>query len=68
MKTENDNIIAENLWDVLGNIPVNEDDELEEDFDTNTGLVFEVGTDKFEVWHWFEEYFDLSVADDLMFI
>lgn len=59
--------IAVGLWDVLGDIPVNEDDELEKDFDTNTGLIFESGTDKFEIWHWFEEYFNLSVAEDLMF-
>jgi len=64
MKT--DKKTAENLWELLGNIPVNEDDELEEDFDTNTGLVFEIGTDKFEVWYWFEEFFNLSVARDLM--
>ncbi len=49
------------LWDELGDIPVDENDELETPF-----LHFEVGTDKFDIWHWFEEEFDLSVAKDLM--
>jgi hypothetical protein len=52
---------AKKLWAILGDIPVNENDEIEESF-----LDFEVGTDKFEIWHWFEEEFDLSVAKDLM--
>lgn len=45
------------LWGILGDIPVNEDDELEDSF-----LHFAVGTDRLDVHHWFEEYFDLSVA------
>jgi hypothetical protein len=49
------------LWDILGNIPTDENDEIEEPF-----LHFEIGTDKFEIWHWFEEKFDLSVAKYLM--
>ena len=54
---------AKKLWAQLGDIPVTEDDDfvIEED-----GTVFEKGTDKFEVWHWFEETFDVSVATDLM--
>lgn len=65
---ENNKIIAKKLWATLGDIPINKNDELEESFDTNTGLIFEIGTDIFEVWHWFEEYFDLSVAKDLMLL
>jgi len=52
---------AKFLWEKLGDIPTNEDDEIEERF-----LHFDKGTDKFEIWHWFEENFDLSVAKDLM--
>lgn len=37
------------LWVQLGDIPVNENDELDEPF-----LHFPKGTDKMEVWHWFE--------------
>ncbi len=62
--------IAKKLWDQLGDIPVDEDDNLDEDFIIANGsdTVFEKGTDKFEVWHWFEDTFDISVAKDLMFL
>ncbi len=49
------------LWDQLGNTPVNDNGEIEEKF-----LDFEVGTDTIEIWHWFEETYNLSVAVDLM--
>lgn len=54
---------AKGLWKALGDIPVNEDDEIEESF-----LHFEIGEDKLEIWSWFEETFDLSVAKDLMYL
>jgi len=60
--------VARTLWDELGDIPVNEDDELEVDFITHNGTRFEKGIDKFEVWHWFEDVFDISVAKDLMYL
>jgi hypothetical protein len=53
---------AKKLWDELGDIPVNEDDEIEERF-----LHFEAGVDKFTIWSYFERKFDCSVAEDLMF-
>lgn len=49
------------LWDKLGDIPVNNDDEIEEDF-----LNFPAGTSKFDVWHWFDERCPNGVAEDLM--
>jgi hypothetical protein len=55
--------VARKLWEMLGDVPTNEDDEIDGPF-----LHFEIGTDKFEIWHWFEEKFDLSVAKDLMFL
>ena len=58
--------IAISLWKEFGDIPVTEEDELEENFYTHTGFMFEKGTDKFEVWQWFEEVFFISVAKDLM--
>lgn len=59
--------LAKRLWEQLGNIPVDEDDTLEEDFIVHElNIVFEKGIDKLEVWSWFEERFDLSVAKDLM--
>ncbi|MFA5340211.1 MAG: hypothetical protein WC332_00395 [Clostridia bacterium] len=38
------------LWRLLGDIPITDDDEIDEPF-----LHFPKGTDKIEVWHWFEE-------------
>ncbi len=52
---------AKELWQKLGDVPVNEDDEIEEVF-----LHFTKGTDKYEVWHWFEESFNCSITTDLM--
>lgn len=37
------------LWRALGDVPVNDDDEIETPF-----LDFEVGTHRESVWHWFE--------------
>ena len=45
------------LWKLLGNVPVNEEGELEEDF-----LTFETGTDREEIWAWFEEEFNCSIG------
>lgn len=49
------------LWDDLSDIPVNPDDEIEEDF-----LSFPAGTDKMDVWHWFDERCPNGLAIDLM--
>lgn len=46
------------LWEKLGDVPVNDDGKIEESF-----LDFEVGTDREDIWHWFEEQNpDISVA------
>lgn len=52
----------EKIWNELGNIPIDEDECIEEEF-----LHFEIGTHRETIWHWFEEEFNLSVAEDLMF-
>jgi hypothetical protein len=49
------------LWNLLGDKPTDEDGNLWEWF-----LDFEIGTDREEIWHWFEETFNISVAEDLM--
>lgn len=55
---------AETLWKQLGDIPMNPETEcMEEAF-----LHFAPGTHRETIWHWFEDYFDLSVARDLMHI
>lgn len=55
---------AVKMWERLGDIPVDENDELEEHFYN----IFSPGDSKEEVWSWFESYFNLSVAEDLMII
>lgn len=50
------------LWDKLSEVPVNNDDEIEEDF-----LCFPAGTYKFDVWHWFDERCPNNLHDDLMY-
>ena len=56
------NFTVQDLWtDILGNIPVDEDEKSELQF-----LHFPPGTDREDIWHWFEETFDVSIHD-LMF-
>lgn len=45
------------LWSILGDIPCNDDDESEEDF-----IGFEAGTNRFDIWHWFDEKYSKGVA------
>ena len=52
---------ALSLWRDLSDVPVNEDDEIDSEF-----LDFPIGTCKFDIWHWFEDSFNVSVAKDLM--
>lgn len=54
------------LWDILGDCPINEEDEIDQDLDFGI-IKFQEGTDRFEIWQWFEEYFNLSIIKDLMF-
>jgi len=54
---------AKELWQLLGDIPINDDEKIEE-----WVLEFEPGTPREDIWRWFEETFDLSVAIDLMYV
>lgn len=38
------------LWELFGDIEINDADEILEDF-----LGFAEGTDRMEIWHWFDE-------------
>ena len=49
------------LWNRFSDVPVNNNDEIEEDF-----LSFPVGTSKFDVWHWFDERCPHNLHDDLL--
>jgi hypothetical protein len=55
-ETEKNNITE--LWDELGNIPVNDDLDIEQPF-----LNFEIGTNAYDIWHWFEEKFNISLGE-----
>lgn len=48
------------LWDKLGDVPVNDEGELEESFEH-----FEAGEDREDVWTWFEWYFDISIGKEI---
>lgn len=53
---------AKKLWKEFGDIPMNPETECIEE----TWCCFPTGTYREEIWHWFEEAFKLSVAEDLM--
>lgn len=38
------------LWDKLGDVPINEQDKIDENF-----FIWYKGTPKEEIWHWFDE-------------
>jgi len=60
-------ITAKKLWEELGDVAVNVDDEIDEEFLVEElGITFDRGTDKEYIWHWFEETFNISIAQDLM--
>lgn len=47
----------EKLWGILGDVPVNDDDEIMEPF-----IDFPVGTNKEDVWYWFDEHHSEGVV------
>ncbi len=49
---------AKKLWSDLGDIPIDENEEIDESF-----LHFDIGTSVYEIWHWFEEEFNISVGE-----
>ena len=50
------------LWKEFGDVPMNPDTEcIEEEWNN-----FPIGTHREEIWDWFEETFNISVAKDLM--
>lgn len=52
---------AKQIWALLGDIPIDEDEAIEQDF-----MHFPAGTGKYVIWHYIEENFDCSIAEDLM--
>lgn len=47
----------EKLWILFGEIPINDNDEIEEYF-----LDFPIGTNRFDIWHWFDDLYPEGVA------
>lgn len=57
---------VEEYWARLGDVPVDDEGRLEEPYEVTGPLVhrtFPPGTDREDIWHWFEEVFDVSVAE-----
>lgn len=55
-------VYVKDLWEEFGEVPMNpETEEIEEPWKH-----FVFGTHREEIWHWFEENFNISVAEDLM--
>lgn len=55
-------VYVKDLWEEFGEVPMNpETEEIEE-----VWKYFLPGTHREEIWHWFEEQFNVSVAEDLM--
>ena len=49
--------LMEGYWKEFGNIPVDAEDNITEDFKH-----FEAGTDRMEIWHWFDENYSKGLA------
>lgn len=47
----------EALWKLFDDIPINNMDEIEEEY-----LGFPIGTNRFEIWHWFDRTYSKGVA------
>lgn len=55
-------MFLEVLWSEFSNIPVNEDDDtIEEPF-----YIWSEGTEKMDVWHWFDDKYSNGLAEGLM--
>ncbi len=47
------------LWELLGDMPIDDNENIDQDFnDLDGSLLFPKGTNKFEIWHWFENNFE----------
>lgn len=50
---------AEYFWAQLADIPIDNDENILEPFN----VFFQKGTNRLEIWHWFENTFDVSIVD-----
>lgn len=49
---------AHELWEKLSDVPTDILGNIEVPF-----IHFKIGTNRYEIWHWFEETFNVSVID-----
>lgn len=49
------------LWEEFSEVPVGSDDAIERDFHG-----FEAGTDRTDIWHWFDEHCPNGLVKDLL--
>ena len=52
----------EQLWNEFADVPIDNDECIDKDFHH-----WEKGTDRYEIWHWFDERCPNSLAKDLMY-
>lgn len=50
------------MWDEFGDIPIDNDECIEQDF-----YHWLKGSDRYEIWHWFDERCPNNLHDDLMY-
>ncbi len=60
MKTDFEKI--REMWGEFEDVPIDKDECIEEDF-----YHWKAGTERFEIWHWFDERCPNNLHDDLMF-
>ena len=51
-------VLLEIIWEEFGDMPINNDDEIELDF-----YCWKKRTDRFEIWHWFDEKSPNGIAE-----
>ena len=51
----------EKLWEEFADIPIDEEECIDNDF-----YYWKKGTDRFEIWHWFDERCPNGLAIDIM--
>lgn len=52
---------VKDLWNELNEVPTNDNEEIDRNWRD-----FPKGTSIYNIWHWFEKEYSLSVANDLM--
>ena len=52
----------EQLWNEFADVPIDNDEGIDKDFHH-----WGKGTDRYEIWHWFDERCPNGLAKDLMY-